>query len=113
MHAHEHESTPRRARAHTEQGAFFGERALLYETRRSATVEALMFTDCVCLSREGLDTCLQEFPEDAERIKVRWRGRMAAGVRACMFLWFAVRRSSTRRTGPTRRWWRSRPMSTS
>ena len=44
------------------EGSFFGEIALLYETKRTASIRAKTFCDVNMLSREKLDVLLEEFP---------------------------------------------------
>ena len=44
------------------EGSFFGEIALLYETKRTASIRAKTFCDVNMLSRDKLDVLLEEFP---------------------------------------------------
>lgn len=50
-------------------GAFFGEIALLFAEKRNASIRAVGFCDLFCLTREDLETVLQDYPEIGEKMK--------------------------------------------
>lgn len=51
------------------EGSFFGEIALLHNTRRTASVRAATFVDLYVLTKEAFDRIAEDFPEAIEAIR--------------------------------------------
>eukprot|EP01006_Ploeotia_vitrea_P052046 TRINITY_DN67634_c1_g1_i1.p1 TRINITY_DN67634_c1_g1~~TRINITY_DN67634_c1_g1_i1.p1 ORF type:complete len:596 (-),score=10.26 TRINITY_DN67634_c1_g1_i1:241-2028(-) len=49
-------------------GSFFGEVALLKETRRTASVKTVKFCDLFMLAKEDFDYLMEKYPEDSSKI---------------------------------------------
>ncbi|MBI4261359.1 MAG: cyclic nucleotide-binding domain-containing protein [Actinobacteria bacterium] len=65
-------------KARLTRGDFFGEMALLFDRARSATVRAVEYCDLYRLRRELFERVLSHYPEVAEKIHERARGRLEA-----------------------------------
>jgi CRP-like cAMP-binding protein len=51
------------------EGAFFGEIAVLFESKRTASIRAKSYCDIFVLSKAALDKTLKTFPEQRALIK--------------------------------------------
>lgn len=59
------------------EGSFFGEIALIYDTRRNATVRAGTFCDLYILTKDAFDEIALDYPEQVDAIKREAEKRMA------------------------------------
>ena len=53
------------------EGVYFGERAILYGTRRQASIRALTFCETNTITRPDLDRVMAEFPSVEQLIRQR------------------------------------------
>lgn len=51
-------------------GSFFGEIALIYDVKRTATIRAKDFCDLFVLTKEDFDEICEAYPEEAHKIKI-------------------------------------------
>lgn len=64
--------------SHLSKGDYFGELALLFPTKRAATVVADSYTDSAMLGRTALRRLLGHYPEMKERVEEQVRARLVA-----------------------------------
>lgn len=66
------------------EGGFFGEIALLFDSKRTATVRAITYCDTFVLAKGDLDTLLESFPEQKLVMQAEASSRLAANSLSVM-----------------------------